>query len=145
MPSQNLHLKKTAGFTLIELMIVVAIVGIISAVAFPSYQEYVKRNHRVQARNTLIQAAQWMERVATATGSYPLSSVSGAIPTDLLKVEGSRYTVTAVSTASTYTFTATRAGAQIGDKCGDYVLDQTSTKTTINRTTGTTNEECWNK
>jgi type IV pilus assembly protein PilE len=139
------RIKKSDGFTLIELMIAVAIVGIIAAVAFPSYQEYVKRANRVQARNTLIQAAQWMERVATATGSYPLSTVSGAIPTDLLKVEGSFYTVTPVSTASTFTFTATRAGAQIGDKCGDYVLDQTTTKTTINRTTGTTNEECWNK
>ena len=139
------RIKKSDGFTLIELMIAVAIVGIIAAVAFPSYQEYVKRANRVQARNTLIQAAQWMERVATATGSYPLSTVSGAIPTDLLKVEGSFYTVTPVSTAKTFTFTATQAGAQIGDKCGDYVLDQTTTKTTINRTTGTTNEECWNK
>ena len=46
------------GFTLIEVMIVVAIVGILSAIAYPSYQEYVRRGHRAEARAGLLQAAQ---------------------------------------------------------------------------------------
>jgi len=61
------------GFTLIELMIVVAVVGILSAIAYPSYTEYVRRGHRADARAGLLQVQQWLERAATATGTYPTS------------------------------------------------------------------------
>ena len=59
------------GFTLIELMITVAIVGILGAIAYPSYTEYVRRGHRAEARAGLLQAQMWLERAATATGTYP--------------------------------------------------------------------------
>ena len=63
--------KSHQGFTLIEVMIVVAIIGILSAIAMPSYTEYIRRGHRTEARAGLLQAAQWLERAATATGTYP--------------------------------------------------------------------------
>ena len=56
------------GFTLIEVMIVVAIIGILSAIAYPSYAEYIRRGHRAHARAGLLQAQQWLERASTATG-----------------------------------------------------------------------------
>ena len=59
------------GFTLIELMIVVAIVGILSAIAYPSYAGYIRKGHRADARAGLLQAQQWLERASTATGLYP--------------------------------------------------------------------------
>ena len=57
------------GFTLIELMITVAIVGILGAIAYPSYTEYVRRGHRAEARAGLLQAQMWLERAATAPGT----------------------------------------------------------------------------
>ena len=59
---------KHKGFTLIELMIVVAVVSILSAIAYPSYAEYVRRGHRSDAKAGLLQAQQWLERAATASG-----------------------------------------------------------------------------
>jgi len=104
------------GFTLIEVMIVVAIVAILTALAFPSYTEYIRRGHRAEARAALLQASQWMERAATATGTYPLTA---SFPTTLTTIKSGRYTIAVASppasaaSGTAYTLTATPAGGQL--------------------------------
>ena len=62
--------KTHRGFTLIEVMIVVAIVGILSAIALPSYNEYIRRGHRAEARAGLLQADEMLESMALDKYSF---------------------------------------------------------------------------
>lgn len=128
------------GFTLIEVMIVVAIVAILAAVALPSYNEYIRRGHRAEARAGLLQGAQWLERASTATGIYP-----DDLAATLKTVPSSRYTIAAVSDGAAFTLTATPAGAQVGDRCGAYTLTNTGLRGANGVTTGDIVTECWGK
>lgn len=137
--------RNAAGFTLIELMITVAIIGILSAIAYPSYAEYVRRGNRAEARAGLLQAAQWLERAATATGKYPLAA---AFPDNLKKVPSDRYDITLASTDGiAYTLTAAPKGSQSSDKCGAYTLTQTGVRGANGKTTADTTYDptCWSK
>ncbi|MDD2690414.1 MAG: type IV pilin protein [Simplicispira sp.] len=133
------------GFTLIELMIVVAIVGILSAIAYPSYTEYIARGHRAEARANLLQAAQWMERAATANGTYPTaSSAASAIAALEAQLKMDRYGIKVDSAnGSSYTLTATPKGAQLKDKCGSYTLTQSGKRDVASATLSVA--DCWNK
>ena len=136
---------KNQGFTLIEVMVVVAIVGILSAIAYPSYTEYIARGHRAEARANLLQAAQWMERAATANGTYPTaSSAASAIAALEAQLKMDRYGIKVDSTnGSSYTLTAAPKGAQLKDKCGSYTLTQSGKRDVASATLSVA--DCWNK
>jgi len=128
------HIK---GFTLVELMITVAIVGILAAIAYPSYTQYVLRSHRTVARAELLQDTQTLEKFFTTNGTYV-----GALTLPYTTSDG-YYTVAAGGAgvnAQSYQLTATAAGAQAADThCAVFSIDN------INSKTGTTNADCWNK
>ncbi len=76
-----MHLKESRGFTLIELMIVVAVVGILAAVAYPSYQESVRKARRAEGRTALMEMLQQQERYMTQNNTYLAISTAGATST----------------------------------------------------------------
>mgnify|MGYP000423826004 CR=1 FL=1 len=115
--------KKNIGFTLIELMIVVAIIGILAAIAYPSYTDSVTGTFRKDGQADLLGASQAAERFYTANFTYVGFSLGTASTDEYLNwspSDGSEankhYTLSvASSTANTYTIRAVPAGGQAGD------------------------------
>lgn len=128
-------IKHQKGFTLIELMIVVAIVGILSSIAYPSYVEYVRKGQRNEARAALLQAAQYMERGATATGLYP-----SALPSGMQSTESKKYNLSANVAGNQASFTLTATPVQADAMCGNLTLSNTGVRTATG-SSGT--DYCW--
>jgi type IV pilus assembly protein PilE len=129
--------RQQKGFTLIEIMIAVAIVGILAAIAYPSYRDQVRKSTRTEAKVALQQAAVTLEKCYTRTMTYV------GCPAPQAASVGGHYTV-AVSniTATTYTVTATPAGRQTEDsECGSFTLNDAGVKG-IASGTGTV-ARCW--
>ncbi|CAN7311489.1 type IV pilin protein [Acidovorax delafieldii] len=151
------------GFTLIELMIVVAIIAVLASVAYPSYKEYVARSRRAEARAVLVAAQQWMERFYTENFRYDKNSAGVAV-TDATQFP-SRFSVSPVpgqgspmydiavvvtnNVRDVYSVTATRkvGAAMASDRCGNFSIDHLGRKDLTNysgfATKAAALEACW--
>ena len=138
--------KSIVGFTLIELMVTVAVIAILAAIAFPSYQDFILRSRRAEGKSVLLSTQQLVERGYTYLNSYA-SAVTSVVGASGVMSEHSYYLVTSASaTATTYTLQSTPQGNQANDKCKTLTITQTGVKdvaptASVNPTL--TRADCW--
>lgn len=143
------------GFTLIELVVTMAIVAILTAIAIPSYTAYIMRSNRSEARAQLLEIATWMERWRTERGRYdnpasagnpppmppfPIAYTQSPPPPSAAKYN----IVVATPTAVGYTITATATGMMTGDICTTLTINETGLRG-FTTGGGGTQDICWGR
>lgn len=137
MKPRGLRTGKEGGITLIELMVVVAIVGILAAIAYPSYQNHVTNSWRAQAASCLHELAQGMERRFTANMSYIDPDIAiGDLPpnscvADIQAATRYQFSFTANPTPNAFVLRAVPQGTQAANetRCGTMTINQAGVKT----------------
>lgn len=129
---------KQSGFTLIEIMIVIAIVGIVTAIAFPSYRDYTQRAGRADGQAKLMEVMQAQERFYSQNQTYTTNLGAGGLGYGVaanaaVASDERRYNITAAACAGAIArcvaLTADAVGQQVSDtQCGDLTLDSRGTK-----------------
>lgn len=145
--------RVTLGFTLMEMLITVAVIAIISAFAFPSYNQYLNRTRRADVKGVLTENAQFMERFMTENLRYDrdLAAVAPVIPLlvapRLATGVAIMYNISlqAGTTATTYTLQAIPANAMALDSCGTFTINNLGQKSNTGMSGGMTTEQCWNR
>lgn len=132
--------QRNSGFTLIEVLIVVAILGILTAIAYPSYVEHIRRGKRVEAQGKLQRAAQWMQRFYSTNDQYD----GAALPANLARSPDNgnidyNIVLATVANPPSYTLTATPTGSMAQDRCGVLTLNWQGVKTSA----GGAVADCW--
>lgn len=134
--------KKTSGITLIELMIVVVVVGILAAVAFPNYQEFTARAKRNEARAALLRLATNQERFYLNNNTFTTDLTDlGFATTPKATTETGYYEIeVTAATASNFTATASYlAGGKEDGKCKTFTIDGRGAKSSDPDT------DCWER
>ena len=137
--------KKTKGFTLMEVMITVVIVGILAAIAIPNYEEYARRAKRADGTASLLRAAHNLERCGSTFGRYDHNNCAAARANQ--NSADSFYLITVTNaTASTYTLNASARNEQLKDNpfCDNFTIDQTGVKGATTTNGKETVDTCWN-
>ena len=131
-------LFRSQGMTLIELVIVMAVMGILLALAIPSYQNHMLRVHRTEAIRILLLASMCQQRIYASHGNYDTERCRPGS-------EYQRYQITYQppdTQGRTYIAMASPKGAQLADACGSLSLDQNGTRSISGMSTSIM--KCWN-
>ena len=130
------------GFTLIELLIAVAVLGLISAVAYPSYLQQVAKGRRTDAKQALMELSQRMERFYTERGTY-VGATLGSTGVYAAASAGGFYDLTITAqTLDTFSVKATPKGSQAGDACASFTYNQLGEQGVSNDATLSA-AKCW--
>jgi type IV pilus assembly protein PilE len=132
--------RKFCGFTLIELMIVVAIVGVLAMIALPAFQDYVRKSRRADALTKMLDIQLTEEKYRANNSTYANTLALLGISSTNMNTTHYNFTISVAST-NNYTITATPLGTQAKDRqygtsCTSLTLDQNNTKLPA---------ECWRK
>ena len=137
--------QKMRGFTLIEVMIVVAVLGVIIAIGYPSYTEPVRKSRRAEGMGELLELADKMERFYADRGTYAGASLgTGAGNIHTATTADGYYTLnidSQTAVAFQVRATPTSKGNQNKDKCNIFILDSLGNKTLSGNSTPL--EQCW--
>lgn len=142
-PRRGLRMR---GFTLIEMMIVAAVIAILAAIALPIYKSHIFKARRTDAKTALLDLATRQERFSTTNNSYtnvPGSlGYAGAFPVSVPSATEFNYGISVTaSTTSSFTATAVPNGDQVNDTCGTYVINDQGVQSTTGGTTPSA--QCW--
>ena len=134
--------RAVRGLTLIEIMVVVALVGILASIALTSYQSSTRKTRRYAAQSCLMEQAQYMERYYT-TANNPMSYTGAVLPEATCKTNlASYYTFSLTSASQAFSVQAVASGAQTGDTdCRTLALNQAAQQSSSSATASTTG--CW--
>ena len=130
-------MRKTKGFTLLELMITVAVIAVLVSLALPSYRAYVIRANRTAAIDAILTAAACEERIYSRTGQYSFDNTCKSRPDNYKKLA-----ITNLNTGQGFRIVAIPNGAQADDPCKRLRLDHTGKKTLSGSPTKSVSE-CW--
>jgi type IV pilus assembly protein PilE len=138
--------KVSAGFTLIEVLIAVAIVAILAAVAYPQYSEYSKKTRRSEIAAVLVEEAQKLERFHTRAGQYSDASGPPAFSHEVSS-GNAFYRIEAERAERTFTLTARPLGGAMmaTDACGGFVLINTGKRDNVGMSGGASVQGCWGR
>ena len=137
---------RQAGFSLVELLVVLVIMGVLSALALPGYSRYVQRGNRTEVMAALLEAQHFMERFYSANGQY--LSPANAVPMlpqrlQRIPIQGTvRYQLSVrEATVNSYLLQAVPEGSMAGDVCGNLTINQTGLRGVLNSSRSVA--ECW--
>ena len=135
--------QRALGFTLVELLMVIGILGLLSAIAYPAYRESVRKGRRTEAQSALIELNQFMERYYTENGRYvDVDGDPPALPFSRVPRDGGAalYDLSVTATAEAFTISAQPVvgSAQGSDRCGELKITEAGAKSA-------SVTDCWRK
>lgn len=138
--------RRGKGFTLVELLIAIAVVAILAAIAYPTYTEHTKKTRRSEIAGVLVEEAQKLERFFSRAGQY--SNASGPpVREHEVSAGNAFYAISAERSEQTFVLTAMPVAGTLmsGDRCGGFMLENTGRHDNVGMSGDASVQTCWGR